>query len=258
LVIEVSITQDPGGAGADWTHPPDRFVVASPARYTAPVTLTDADLLMQSLALPLLARVFVQAREQYQIGSTWQPLLDGLYLWQLWDVPLPLSIWRDDVVRWLYLDVPTTAVGQPVKLPEHYDALCSSHRLWMPSPVQIRIPLVCVDGNWEAWYEDSWHATAPLTHLEQFTTTIYADENLDQSSRVNWSYYPGQTVALATLIDYATVAYGRDHLPVLLASLGRSKSWATLLPAAYGVSAEDFEASWRAYLASHYGVSLTK
>lgn len=257
LTIEVSITQDPGDAGANWAHTSARLVVASPARYLAPATLTDADLLLQSITLPLLARVFAQAHEQYQFDAAWQPLLDGLCLWQLWDGSLPLSIWRDDVVRWLYLAVPTAQPGQTVKLPERYDLLCAAHKLWLPSPLQINIPLVCAEA-WEAWYGNGWYATTPLTRLERFTRTVYADENLDQASRMNWSYHPGQTVALATLIDYATVTYGRDRLPVLLATLGRAQSWATLLPVVYGISAAEFEAGWQAYLVDRYGVSLTK
>ncbi|HMN27479.1 MAG TPA: hypothetical protein PKE45_04920, partial [Caldilineaceae bacterium] len=79
LVIEVSVTQNPGS-----THfvGEDRLVVASPALYLAPVELTDAELLEQSIALPLLTYLLVQASEYHALESTWQPLLSGLRLWQ--------------------------------------------------------------------------------------------------------------------------------------------------------------------------------
>lgn len=66
----------------------------------------------------------------------------------------------------------------------------------------------------------------------------------------------GLSVALATLIEYAVVTYGQEQLPVLVAGLGHYESWATLIPAVYGVSASEFEAGWQAYLATHYGISL--
>lgn len=59
---------------------------------------------------------------------------------------------------------------------------------------------------------------------------------------------------MATLIEYAVAAYGRERLPVLLAGLGQYESWETLLPAIYGVTPGAFETGWQAYLAAHYGV----
>jgi hypothetical protein len=67
-------------------------------------------------------------------------------------------------------------------------------------------------------------------------------------------HHPGQTVALATLVEYAVATYGRERLPALVTGLGQSDSWETLLPAVYGVSAAEFEAGWLAYLKAHYGV----
>jgi hypothetical protein len=69
--------------------------------------------------------------------------------------------------------------------------------------------------------------------------------------------HPGRTVALATLIEYAVAAYGRDRLPALVAGLGQYESWDTLLPAVFGVSATEFEAGWQAHLAARYGLSLS-
>lgn len=252
--IEVSITQTPGGDVSSWFQKPKQFTVASPARYSPPLELADEELLAQSLALPLLALVLTQANEQYQIGPAWEPLMYGLYLWQVWDMALPLSSWREEVVKWLYLDLPKALHGQII-LPKHYPALCAAHQLWMPSPMQINIPLVCKEVDWEAWYWALWNSSASPTRLEQFITLRYPDEYAEQSSMLSWGNHPGQVVALATLIDYAVATYGRERLPVLLAGLGQYKSWDTLIPAVYGLSPAQFEAGWQAYLAGHYGVA---
>jgi hypothetical protein len=79
-------------------------------------------------------------------------------------------------------------------------------------------------------------------------------------SRDDWErtesyfYRSHRTVAVATLLEYAVVAYGYEQLPVLLASLARHDDWDTLLPAVYGISASEFEQGWHAYLAKEYGV----
>jgi hypothetical protein len=54
-------------------------------------------------------------------------------------------------------------------------------------------------------------------------------------------------VALA-FVEYTVAAYGRDRLPVLLKAMHRHGTWATLIPAVYGVSAADFETGWQEWL----------
>ena len=69
---------------------------------TLSLLLSASLMLAQSLALPLLERVLTQASEQNQIRAAWQPLLNGLRLWQVWDLPLPLATWRAEVVQGVY------------------------------------------------------------------------------------------------------------------------------------------------------------
>jgi hypothetical protein len=247
LVIEVSVTQPPG-RDPSWLHVPDRLIVPSPAVYWAPAELSDTELLAQSLALPLLAQVLAQADEQYHIGLTWQPLMDGLYLWQVWELDLPLAVWREEIVHWLYVDLPA-APGATVVVPKRYQALCDAHKLWMSSPVQIEIPLLCLEWYWEKLFFTSWRPREPFTRLDQLAVRA------DQSDQRENSYPRGQSVALATLIEYTVAAYGRERLPALMAGLGQYQSWETLLPAVYSVSVTEFEAGWQSYLADRYGVS---
>jgi hypothetical protein len=248
LVIDVSMMISPG-AVAFRSRPDDRISVASPALYNAPVELTDADLLAQSIVLPLLNEVIARASEHHAIRVAWRPMLDGLRLWQVWDLDLPLSVWRDDVVKWIYADRP----AQLAVLPAHYTALCGAHKLWMPSPTQLNIPLLCANLDLEIYYFSAWSTRAPLIRVAQFNLPVRPDVSVEWSSGA-LIHHPGQTVALATLIEYAVATYGYDHLPALVASLGRYDSWETLLPAVYGVSASEFEAGWQAHLAAHYGV----
>jgi hypothetical protein len=251
LVIDVSVMQTPGVA-APWFNPSNHFGVPSPAVYLAPSELTDAELLAQSIVFPLLAHVLAQASDQHQIGAAWQPLLGALHLWQVWDLELPLSAWQKEVVQWLYIDLPASRPGAVV-LPEHYTALCAAHKLWLPSPAQLNIPLVCTGRDWEHWLFSSWGPRDPLTRLDQLAVPVRPGKD-GASSRSNQVHHPGQTVALATLIEYVVATYGRKRLPALVAGLGQYDSWDTLIPAVYGVSPAEFEAGWQAYLKAHYGI----
>lgn len=254
-VIDVSVTQKPGYA-TRWFDVAAPLIVSSPARYLAPVALSDEQLLAQSIALPLLAAVMVQVVATNRIGSAWQPLRNGLRLWQLWDLELPLAIWREEVVTWIYLDVPTTSSAQAVVLPQDYAKLCAMHRLWLPSLWQLGIPVRCAGLDQGELYRVWWSQRQPPIRLTQLGLPVPPAADREIANRTDSVAYPGQTVALATLVAYAVVTYGRERLPVLVAGLGQHEGWATLIPAVYGVSSTEFEAGWQAYLVTHYGISL--
>jgi hypothetical protein len=54
------------------------------------------------------------------------------------------------------------------------------------------------------------------------------------------------------VVAYAVATYGRDSLSALRAGFYEFETWVELVPAVFGVSADEFEAGWRAYLAAHY------
>jgi hypothetical protein len=130
------------------------------------------------------------------------------------------------------------------------------HRLWMPTTLALDLPLTCYDawdsrGNYLSWRR----STAPPLRLAQ--VPLHTMESIAMQSVVPYSEvqpHPAASVALATVMEYAAAAYGPERIPLLLAEAGRQEGWATLIPAVFGVSADEFEAGWRAYLVEHYGV----
>jgi hypothetical protein len=289
-VIEVSMTQPPGSAAwfelirwgsrvaqadsSDARHPkstahqagpqnlheagfytPGRFSVPSPKLYPAPASLTDAELLAQSIALELLARLRLEASAQHKMDLRWQPLLNGLFLWQLWDVPLPLAGWREEIVQWVYLDLPSTTDRQMALRLDHPEAICAAYTLWMQTPMEIHIPLLCPATDWRERRFASWSLRSPPLRLAQLTQPVLPEESPGLAGAYQ-EPHPGQAVALATVVEYAVAVYGRDHLPALVAGLGHHESWETLIPAVYGLSTAEFEAGWQAFLAEEYGVTL--
>jgi hypothetical protein len=140
-------------------------------------------------------------------------------------------------------------------LPAFRVELCAMHGLWMTTPLSIELPLSCHDTidqreNYLAWrylYEPPWTlAQMPLATLEM----VFADFTVSGGS-----VHPAKTVALATVMAYAAATYGPERIPLLVDEAGRQESWATLIPAVFGVSADEFETGWQAYLVEHYAIT---
>jgi hypothetical protein len=55
------------------------------------------------------------------------------------------------------------------------------------------------------------------------------------------------------LTEYAVAIHGRECLPTLLEALGKHNTWEGVIPGVFGVSDDEFEAGWQAYLADQYG-----
>lgn len=252
LPIAINVTDVPGNP--IYLSYPEVISVPSPALYLAPVELSVEEILVQSLALPLLNHLIGQTIQHYQLDSSWQPLLYGLRLWQLWESDLPLAAWRPTVVRWIYHDLPLADQQHTSVLPTQYTELCAAHTLWMPAPVQIQIPLWCQTLESGAWYAEQWKLLASPVHLADLGLPVPTGEIAHQNGPTGPSYHPGRTVAIATMLEYGVLTYGHERLPDLLAGLGQHESWETLIPATFGVSATKFEVGWQAYLVTHYEI----
>jgi len=215
------------------------------------VELTDAMLLEQSIALPLLKHVSRQTYAHYAIDARWQPLIDGLQLWHIWELGWPFADAREEIVQWLYADPPTSYPTLPILLPDSYAASCAIYQLREPSPLQMNLPLLCLEVSEETWYATTWRPHRPLTDLDQLITpALYGVNTPPFQATSEWA----QTVALATVIEYAVATYGEESLPALVAALEQSTSWESLLASVYDVSVAEFEEGWQAYLAAWYGV----
>ncbi|MCC6457524.1 MAG: hypothetical protein IT328_21385 [Caldilineaceae bacterium] len=253
LSIDVTVEHATGATPIpQWPNEP--LVVSSPARYLAPVSLSDSDLLAQSIALPLIDYIGERAIEDHAIPSGWQPLLLGLRLWQLWDLDMPLARWRYDAVRALYTETPTEGPGQQSTLLESSSELCAMHRLWLLSPMMIGIPLECHITEEGSWVARRSLTEKPRPYLNRLETPLRGTYQYLKED--NFFFGPIGIINIATLLEYAVATYGHEQLPVLLASLSHYDEWETLIPAVFGVSASDFEAGWQHYLAQQYGVTL--
>jgi hypothetical protein len=248
---KLNITVSPTRTLESSPYRPQRFThlrVQSPTLYP-PTPATQADLLAQSIALLLIDHALGQAVENHALGTAYEPVVDGLRLWQLWNLDLPLAKWQPILVRWIYVGLPAAELGQPLPLPQRYEAFCAAHSLWMDQPAQLRIPLLCTAIDRSPWRITRQVVQHPPRRLPMLNAPIYLDEYADAQGRTRPASHPGEAIAMATLLDYIIATYGRDRLPMLVENLGRYATWKELAPALFGISATELETGWQQYLA---------
>jgi hypothetical protein len=244
-VVEISPAEAPGAVLLHASSPP-RFVVPSPDLYLAPGTVTSVELVLQSLALRLAVDVLEEARMHHRIYWVRRDMLNALRLWTIWDLDLPLADWREDVVTWRLAQMHTGDSKGVAILPDRYPELCALHSVWLPSPALISIPLTCTEQAGSP-APVSLPNTLAVTHLEQLTTDLFWPGQ-NPRSNTHWTGQPGDTVILATFVEYVVSRYGRDQLPLFVAGLGQHRSWDTLSLAVFGIAPDELAAGWHAYL----------
>lgn len=221
------------------------LTVPSPHLYPT-TTWSESDLLQQSLALLLIDHTLAQVVRQYGIDATRYPLLDGLRLWQLWQAELPLGRWQAELVRWTYVDLPTTAPTAPIPLPQRYTSFCAAHTLWMTHPAQIRLPLLCTGFDQAPDRLPRQLVQVAPRWLPPLDTPVYPDEDVDAQGATRPTRHPGYAIVVATVINHVNQRYGREQVPRLVAAWGRYPTWAELAPALFGVSSIALQADWLA------------
>src|SRR4029450_9613583 len=104
-----------------------------------------------------------------------------------------------------------------------------------------KIPLLCAEVAWGDFLLSPWGWYGPPTHLSQLAGPSPPGEYFEEPDSLRLVRHPGHTVALATLVEYAVATYGRERLPLLVASLSHHQSWGHPLPACFGLCAAELE-----------------
>lgn len=265
-VVNVSLLHNPGDSRlllkldgpaqpGDRTRMPrthHEIIVASPARYAAPAGVTDADLLAQSLLLPLALQVTSEAVRAYQLEWP-EPeetrIAQALVLWQVWNLDVPLAGWREEVVGWRLHDLEKMERDQIPALPARYAELCAAHRLWLESPRELGIPLTCAKLDQEPMY---WAMMkVPSLQADPLLSPLFRRTQTREGEQY-WIDWYGDVVTLATLLEFVIDEYGRETLPTFLKEVVRHRSLNTFTLQVFGVSPGEFEARWQDYLRQHY------
>ena len=239
-VIHVQVDYLPGLVAA-YRRPHEPIIVPSPAVYLVPAKQTDAEILAQAVGIVFLRSMLAQAVERHDWQRSWY-LLSGIQLWELWEMGLGLSEWRDNVVQWAYGDAAQDAIDSGAELPLRYRELCAAHDVWMIAPVSISIPLQCDSSDGSPWHD------LMLTSLRHASLDNFQLMPLYQYQQAEKVVNMGRPLHVYTVIDYAVTTYGRERLSDLVAASGQHDSWETLIPSVYGVSLDEFEQGWRQHV----------
>ena len=257
LVIEIDPTRIPGQMS--WQTPSQgSIVLASPVATLAPVELTAADLLAQSLMLALFDQLADEARLRYDLLSHWQSLRNGLRLWLIWEQELPLAVWREPLVKWVFWDSQITTGHKFPPEPEFAHDLCVHHQLWMRTPLDVVVPVTCFSKRGSEEKIISWRY--PYPPPQDFPLPLHVSVPVFMQSEGTWEprqspEVPAAEIALATVVEYAATTFGPDRLPVLLAALSQHEEWEAVLQTTFGLSLAEFDSGWRTFLAERYGIS---
>lgn len=229
------------------------LTVASSAATLAPVAVPEADLLVQSVALEMVQRLGDRATTHYALSRQWRPLFSGLGLWLMWEHDLPLSVWHKPLVAWVMWDPQSAGLPEDPQIPAFAHELCAHYRLWMEVPVEVGVPVSC----W--WKPDAQEGFLtwrfPYRPLDPIPLPQLPAEAALSLRLKRLSLIQAEEVAYATVLEYAAATYGVAQLPRLLDELPEHETWATLLPAVFGVTQTDFETGWRDFLKTQYGVN---
>jgi hypothetical protein len=126
----------------------------------------------------------------------------------------------------------------------HWQPLRDGLRLWirqthntLPSAYQDDLSRVL-----RTWRQTD---TLQLSHLTAYNICCPWHSNDD-------TYNESRKAASRTLVSYAMQTYGHETLPSLIEAMGEHDTWEELIPAAFGVSAEEFERGWQEYILDEY------
>jgi len=170
-----------------------------------------------------------------------------------------------EFVGWLHEDRDEAFVYQPRDVPESYWEICQICDMLDISPLELAIPFSC-KGDFNFDGKTYYLFPSPPTQLSGLISPVYVAsptvlEDVQaltdyhvQGYNLSLQIFLDRYIAGFTLIDYAIKTYGEEYLPVLLARLETHKSWESLIPNVYDLSAEEFEAGWRQYLEGKYGL----
>lgn len=218
-----------------------RMQILSPVELVIPPSVTAGDVLVQSVQNVLVDWTVMEmllSQTKPTAGEISLSMVNGLRLWGLWQAGGPLAESRNAQMRAGFL--PSRENAQAVA------PLCELHSLTRPDSLPVDFGLPCLwlarVAAGEGGVAGEWIGLPPISAV----TSVVGDDSTRETG--------GSAIVLASLLEYATQTYGPGRLRLLLRDAGRYPSWQTLIPAVFDVSAEEFEAGWRVWLAEEYGL----
>ena len=244
-----SVLVRPDDRPLEFDFPTGELRHPSPQLLDLPAGVSDESALFRSLILYLINELVRESFDRYAYGQAWMwsnLTESGLRNWlQLESGVLDTS--PALLLPWLLEMDPQTERELPAGVAEECQLF---------TELDARLLLLpCISGM-----QPSRPNRSSVLELARLTTTYDFDFTQDANaagtpSGPMWREETRQEIVAATTIFlYATETYGVARLPAFLEALGDHRGWTDVLPAAYGVSVDEFETGWRGWLAAEFGV----
>ena len=154
------------------------------------------------------------------------------------------------------LNDPTGAPGgDAYRAPDFARELCDHHHLWMLTPLDVAVPILCWEGSDGQSRISAWryhHALHDYSLNELlYTSAVPLDNNGIYQDLLLTEPGP-YAIVLATALEYVATTYGAEEVPRLLSAIPAHATADTLIPALFGVSLAEFEQGWRLFLIERY------
>lgn len=250
LPIRRIVVVRPDDRPVEFDFPTGELRHPSPQLLNLPAGISDESALFRSLTLYLINELVRESFDRYAYGEAW-----------MWS-----NLTESALRNWLQVESGVIETDQAQLFPWLLDAEAQAERILLPGVGEecqlmdglgVRMLLLSCTPD--------LHAALPrrfsTTSLSRLTTTYEFDFTQDASTSNTpsgplWRMETRREIVLGTtILLYAVDTYGLERFPALLEALGDYRSWTEVLPAAYGVTAEEFEAGWRSWLAEEFGVA---
>ena len=190
-------------------------------------------------ALPLLAE-FVMNETGWMgpVHENWDYMARVSGQWLVLQHNPLQAAWIADVRQWQRGQYAAHAAGDAPDKSDDLAALCIKHR------IQERLLWFVGSGDFLSCVTGSMVAN---------TIPFYSNVPLKLSQLWRWSSIPSyplyqpSPILATTLLDYAVSTYGPDAVARLWQGFHAYRTWDELIPAVFGVTAEEFERGWQEY-----------
>lgn len=239
----------PDDRPVEFDYPSGELHHPSPQMLNLPVGASDENALLRSLILYLVNELVRESFDRYAYGQAWMwsnLTESGLRNW----LQLESGVFEASpavLLPWLLETNPQAERELPVGVAEECQLMVG---------LDVRVLLLpCSPGIGSS----RPNRASPLELVRLITTYDFdftQDANAANTpSGPMWRNETRQEIVAATTVFlYAVETYGVERLPAFLEALGDHRGWTGVLPAAYGVSVEEFEAGWHGWLAAEFGV----
>ncbi len=237
------------------SEPQSRLTVTSPTAALVPSDMAAGDVLLQALVIALFKQLGSETAADDYVSINSLRLRSGLRLWFIWEQQLPLKVWQEPLLQWILEGATNTQMRNAHNVPDFAHDLCAHHSVWMISPLEVDVPILCWQGSDGEAKLSAWPYPHMIADLLLGSLLYGGIANMDTISQSADMLLPGPgpyEILTATVFEYVSATYGRGMILPFLAAIPKHHRAETLIPAVFGVPLASFTEGWHEFLNERY------